>query len=369
MRHMKQAPTFSAMRLVRCVVPLLAALDLTTAAAAEGSVMMGKGADITSMCGSKPMVVGLSDGYGGDTWRRITQAEIQDELSRCPNVKKFIYTNANGNQQKANSDINSLVAQGVNVLLVFPDFGAAQLPAMRAAMKAGVTVVPYLAILGGTAGKDYTANVYQDMFRIGQSWADWYGKNLKTGNVLFMGGTPGATSSQNFLDGFKAGLKKYPGLKLVEDSYIVTNWNAVDAQKAVTGLLAKHSKIDGIATDYGVTTLATVKAFEQAGLPVPPLATVASNNELNCKYLARKKAGKGFDYFTLDGSTTAVRFALRRGVAAYQGTKNPEPLSVMAFPYADSSAGLDPKCADGAPPDADLSSILPSDKLQAIFKN
>lgn len=357
-----------AVQRARWMAPLLTALSVAPASAADDAAIMGKGADISKMCGRKPMVVGLADGYGGDTWRRITLAEIQDELSVCKNVKKFIYTNANGDQQKANADINSLVAQGVNVLVVFPDFGAAQIPAMRSATKAGVTVVPYLAKPGGTAGKDYAANVYQDTYRVGQTWADWYGKNLKTGNVVFMGGTPGATSSQNFLDGFKAGLKKYPGLKLLEDNYIVTNWNPVDAQKAVSGLLAKHPKIDGIATDYGVTTLGAVKAFEQAGLATPAMATLASNNELNCKYLALKKAGKSFPYYSLDGTTTTVRFALRRAVAAFQGTSNPEPLGVIPFLYADSATGVDPKCSELAPPDADLSSLLSSDKLQAIFK-
>lgn len=355
-------------RNVHVVAPFLLALTSLSTFAADEVALMGKGADIATMCGTKPMIVGLADGYGGDTWRRTSLVEIQDELSKCSNVKKFIYTNANGDQQKANSDINSMVAQGVNVLVVFPDFGAAQIPAMRSATKAGVTVVPYLAKPGGTTGKDYAANVFQDTYRVGQTWADWYGKNLKNGNLVFMGGTPGATSSQNFLDGLKAGLKKYPALKLLEDNYIVTNWNPADAQKAVTGLLAKHPKIDGIATDYGVTTMGAVKAFEQANLPIPAMATLASNNELNCKYAEQKKSGKAFQYYSLDGTTSTVRFAVRRAVAAYQGTTNREPMGVIPFVYADSSANLDPKCSDTAPPDADLSSLLPAEKLQAIFK-
>lgn len=369
MSHFKKVPQPTVQRIMRCVIPLAAMFSIGSVMAAEPSATMGKGADIASMCGTKPMKVGLADGYGGNTWRRISLAELKDELSQCPNVEKFMYTNANGDQQKARSDINSLVAQGVDVLLVFPDFGAAQLPAMRSATKYGVTVVPYLAKVNGKPGKDYSANVYEDTFQISQAWADWYGKTLKTGKVLLLGGTAGAASSQNFMDGFKAGLKKYPGLHLLEDHYIVTNWNPVDAQKAISGLIAKYPHIDGIATDYGVTADAVVKAYDQAGLPIPALATVASNNQLNCKYMEKKKSGNGFSYLSLDGTTTSVRFALRRAIANFQGTKDPESLGLMPFVYADSSEGIDPKCLPTAPPDADLSSILPPEKLNEIFKN
>ena len=118
-----------------------AGLICTAAHAADDSLTNRQG-DITPLCGTKPMIVGVSDGYGGNTWRKTGLAEVKDELSRCKNVKRVIYSNANGDPQKANSDINSMVAQGVNVLIMLPDFGAVQLPAMRAAMKAGVEVVP-----------------------------------------------------------------------------------------------------------------------------------------------------------------------------------------------------------------------------------
>ncbi|MFJ3522707.1 substrate-binding domain-containing protein [Pseudomonas sp. NPDC090203] len=336
-------------------------------AAASDYATMGEGADITAMCGSKPMTVALTDGYGGDTWRKIVLAEVQDELSKCPNVKRFIYTNANGNQQKSNSDINSLVSQGVDVMVTFTDFGDAMLPALRSAKKAGVTVVPYFSKISGTPGRDYTALVYQDQERVGELWADWFGSTIKEGNVLLLGGVPGASSSLRFMQGFKKGVQKYPGLHLLDDNYIVTNWTPSDAQKAVSGLIAKYSKIDGIASDFGATTLAAVKTFQQAGLAVPAQATLASSNELNCRYSDDVGAGKGWPYFSLDGTTTLARFAVRRAVAEFQGTPDPEPLAIVPFPSADSTKGFAPKCDPSAPPDADFSSNLSSEKLKQLF--
>ncbi|TDG20927.1 ribose ABC transporter substrate-binding protein [Paraburkholderia silviterrae] len=357
----------SAMQL--CASLLLAAgFTCTAAHAAQDSITNHQG-DITPLCGTKPMIVGVSDGYGGNTWRKTGLAEVRDELSRCKNVTRIIYSNANGDPQKANSDINSMVAQGINVLILLPDFGAVQLPAMRAAMKAGVAVVPYSAQLAGTPGRDYVVNVVGDTQQIGVLWADWLGTTLKKGNVVFMGGSPGATTSQNFMDGLREGLKKYPGLKLLNQQYIVTNWNPVDAQKATVGLIAQYPKIDAIVTDGGETALAAVKAFEQAHLPVPAIATIASDNQVNCHFIAAKQAGKAYPYYTLDGTTTYVRFAVRQGVAAYQGTADKESPSILPYAYADSSKGLDPKCDPSAPPDADLTSALPPQKLKAVFEH
>jgi ribose transport system substrate-binding protein len=355
-------------RLRNAGVLFFAGLICTAAYAGTDSVANHQG-DITPLCGSKPMIVGVSDGYGGNTWRKTGLEEVKDELSRCKNVTRVLYSNANGDPQKANSDINSMVAQGINVLIMVPDFGAVQLPAMRAAMKAGVAVVPYSAQMPGVPGRDYVVNVVGDTKEVGILWADWLGSTLKTGNVVFMGGSPGATTSQNFMDGLKAGLKKYPGLKLLNEQYVVTNWNPVDAQKATAGLIAHYPKIDAIVTDFGETALSAVKAFEQAHLPVPAIATIASDNELNCHYVAAKQSGKAFPYYTLDGTTTYVRFAVRQGVAAYQGTTDREPSAVLPFPYADSAKGMDPKCDPAAPPDADLSSALPPQKLKAVFEH
>src|SRR5205823_1384888 len=84
-----------------------------------------------SWCGSKKVTIALADGFGDNNWRRITTGEARDEVKKCPNVTTFKYTDGQGNTQKAISDINSLVAQGVNGMVVFPDAGKAVLPAIR----------------------------------------------------------------------------------------------------------------------------------------------------------------------------------------------------------------------------------------------
>ncbi|SCB46801.1 substrate-binding domain-containing protein [Rhizobium multihospitium] len=341
-----------------------------TAVEAADYVVSDKGADIKPLCGKKPMKVALVDGVGSNTWRKIAVAEFKDELSKCSNVTDVLYADSLGDQQKYNSDLNSMASMGVNVLVTFTDYGDAALPAYRSAYDGGSTVVvPYYSKISGTPGQDFSVNVYQDQAFIGKLWADWVNKTLGgKGNIVMLGGTPGATSSEQFLDGLKEGLKPYPGIKMLDENYIVTNWNPADAQRAVAGLIAKYPQIDAIVSDSGMATIAATKAYEQAGLPIPPEATINGINEMGCRYEDLKAAGKGWKHFAVDGATSMVRFAVRAGVAAYQETASTEPTVIVPYVYADTEAGKPPRCNRAAPPDADLSSTLSEDKLKAVFK-
>jgi ribose transport system substrate-binding protein len=347
---------------------LMALLATTSVVFAFGATMsfaetiqVDKGGDIAALCGSKPTRIALVDGYGGDTWRKITEAELRDEASKCANITEVAYAESGGDPQNYNSLINGYTAQGYDIILAFTDFGDAALPAYRAAFAAGVTMVPYFGNISGEAGTDYAVNPFQDSIAIGASYAEWTAKALGgKGNVLMLGGPAGAASSQDFMNGFKDGLKAFPDLKLLDENYIVTNWNPADAQKATAGLIAQYPQIDAIASDYGVTALAATKAFLQAGVPVPAMSSIASSNEYHCLYQQKKAEGKPWKYLALDGSTADVRFALRQGMAKFQGLPIDEPLGVVPYVYA--------KCSDTAPPDADLSSLLPEDKLNALFQ-
>lgn len=338
---------------------------------AQESTLITEGADLSTMCGDKPVTVALVDGYGGNTWRNITFAELEDEASKCPNITRILHSVANGDQQKYNSDINSYVAQGVDIIIAMTDFGAAPIPAYRDAFEAGAIMVPYhadLTRLEGYLGEDYAANPYEDIEAVARNQADWLGRTVKSGNVVYLGGFPGAHSSSVMLEAFKDQLSNYPDITLLDQNFIVTNWSTADAQKAVAGLIAQYPQIDGIAGDGFYGALATVRIFQAAGLPIPAIATLTANNELNCKYTEIKDAGQGFKFYSHEGTSRGVRFALRAGIAAFTGSENPDHRAYLPVVMSDSEAGLDPLCDPTAPPDADLYSGLPEEKLEALLK-
>lgn len=153
--------------------------------------------DISNFCGDKDITVALADGFGGNSWRKITRAIFEAEAAKCPNIKKVLYTDAQGDTQKAISDINSLVAQGVNVIVTFVDGGEALLPTIQKATAAGVKVVPFVGSPGGTPGKDYVDFVSEDITTYGKNLADWTIKTMGgKGNLVMLGGIAGNSYSQ-----------------------------------------------------------------------------------------------------------------------------------------------------------------------------
>ncbi|MGR3376558.1 substrate-binding domain-containing protein [Salipiger abyssi] len=345
------------------VVPAL----IAGAALAEDFVYVNDHADIAPLCGEAPLRVALIDGYGGNSWRRTAFAELQDEAAKCDNITDVTYAEAGGDVQAYNAAINGFVAQGYEIIISYTDFGDAAIPAYRNAQMAGTTMVPYFSDLSGQVGVDYAANPYEDAFSAGKIFGEWVGETIGSGKTVFLGGLAGSASSVTFLDGYKEGLSDYPEVELLDDNFIVTNWNPADAQKAVAGLIAKYDQIDAIASDYGVTSLAAVKAYEAAGLDVPAMAFIATNNEYSCKWMDAKEAGEAWPQLALSGTTADVRFALRAALAARNDIENPEPRALVAFPFANSEEGVDPLCDRTMPPDADLSSSLPLDAVRALF--
>ena len=113
---------------------------------------------------------------------------------------------------------------------------------------------------------------------------------------------------------------------------------------------------------------ASLARLVAAGLPVPAMAFIATNNEYSCMYMDAKAEGKAWKQLALSGTTADVRFVLRAALAHLNGIENPEPRALVAFPFADSEQDKDPICDKSFPPDADLASSLPPEKLQALFK-
>jgi ribose transport system substrate-binding protein len=332
---------------------------------------IGDASELVTMdkvCGTKPIRVALVDGFGGNSWRRITRFEFEDEAAKCANIKEVIYVDGQNNPQKTISDLQGLVAQGVEAIVVFPDAGPAMLPAIRQAFKAGTSIVAYTASPGGTPGKDYVDFIAPNTPNDGASWAQWMADRLNgKGKVVFLGGTPGNLQSQAELEGMKKVFAKYPDIELLGGRPIDTNWDPAETQKVVAGLLTQYPEIDGIMSDYGGGSVGGIRAFLTAGRPLVPWAANDAN-EFACLWYDNKDKNPNYQIMTVSSRTWLVRVALRKAVAHAQGIDDPEP-SILNVPMVENSVdqNMQPKCEKGLPPDAILSSMLPADKLKAVF--
>lgn len=317
-------------------------------------------------CGDEDIVLGYSDGNGGNGWRKVTLTLLKDAVEMCPNITEAIYLDARGSAQTQISQMDSLIAQGANVIVSMPDAGAPLVPVFRKAMEAGIKVVPFTQPPeGGEAGTDFVAAVVADNVLLGEFWGDWMCETLDgEGNVIFMGGIPGNSQSLDELEGIETAFAKEgcEGMVILDPAPVTTNWQVAMYQQAMTGLIAQYDQIDGIIVDYGGGFVGAVTAFENAGLQVPPVAT-NGDNQLACLLMEQDTA---FIMYT-SGNKQVVN-ALQQGIAALNDVEPPEaalyPQAIVFDTEGDEEAICDPTLPAGAA----LGEGLSVEQLQEILE-
>ena len=330
-------------------------------------------------CGTKPIVFGFQDGGGLNAWSKASAAEVQKAVDLCPNVTKTLTVNAQFDLQKGISGLQGMVAQGAQAIVIIPDAGgsgAAELPGIRTATARGIAVVPWAADPGGEAGTDYLAYVDSDHVQDGRNWAEWMVERLpEGGNVAFVGGPAGNQVSADELSGIVEVLADHPEITLVtgDDTWADGGWDPAKSQQAMAGLLSQYDQIDGVFGDEGIATTGIIKAFQSAGRPLVPMATLEAN-ALACDFQELSATEPGFALATSSARNWTGRIAAQLAIAEAAGVEisdeerfSPEPIVQLPL-YEDSVAGGDlaPHCDPAEAPDALLSNNMTDDEVRAL---
>jgi ribose transport system substrate-binding protein len=350
----------TALALVACAPA--APSDTASAGAAVLAATDAAPGDITAFCPDEPTKVFYVKSAGGQVWSAISHAEFAAEAAKCPTLEESWYNGTSG-QQGAIAATTAAVAQGADVMVISPDFGPSQLPSMRKAMEAGVVVVSTVNEVDGREGVDYAESLVWDTTAIAEKQARWLAANVGTGQVAFLGGQPGAPSTQKTFDAFTEALGRLaPGVRLVPDTWVPTDWDPGQKRRAVAGLLAQNGPYAAFVSDYGASDVGAVQAVLDAGSPMPAFLNIGSSQAFVCQVQQH-----GIPWLGQDGTTRMSAASLRIGLAHLAGFASPEPVPYELFVYADTAAGQVPACDPTVSPDADLSSSLPVDRLRAVL--
>ena len=318
-----------------------------------------------SICdtGQGDITVALSDGFGENVWREITKMEFIVQALTFPNVKKIIYTTARLDAQKAISDIRSLAAQGVNVLVVFADHGPALLPAIQEATKAGVTVVLHNGTyVGGEPGKDFASTVGEDICQLGKDFVAAVAANSGKDQIgmVELGGTPGNGLSAGWQKcAEEEAAAKYPSIKVLGKAD--TNWTQEGAFQAMSGFLAQGD-VDAVIYEYSDGFRGGLKAFQDAGKePNIVVALRTDEQGLFCDW--EKANDPDFKIFFAAGMNYQAAVALNAGVKKAAG-EDVATVITPPFRMRQVEKGM---CNPDLPDLASTTTLLDGDMLKAMY--
>ncbi len=326
------------------------------------------GGTASSLCGSKAIKLGMVDG-STNSFLKIAEAEVKAKYASCSNIT-INYQTANNSADAYNAAVNADAAQGFDAIITNDSVGDQGLSSLKAAYQAGLVVVPYINVPTGDPGTTFTSAVHIGLKAEADKWANWLNKQLNgSGNIIFMGGPAGNPASQTAFDMLKQSLATTaPNIKFLEDAPVTTGWDPAVEQKAMAGLITKYPKIDAIVADYGGAALGSIRAFQTASVPVPPLATTALNNEFGCSVAKIKTTSPNFQLMSVDGvvriSAVAAGIAIQ---AVHSQSKQVPAVDFTDFIIWDTTGSNPPKCDPSLPPDADLSSSLSASQLAKVF--
>ena len=347
-----------------------AASEAAPAASEAAPASEAPASDVPSWCGPNEAVIGLLDGFGGNSWRLVTTESGRQEAAKCPSVKELVYADGQGDLQKSISDIQGMVSKGVNAVVVFPDASEAILPTLKEAFDAGVITVPYRVFPGGADGVDYTKFISLDAANDGKNYADFFKQALPDGgNILVLSGPKGNSQGTLMAEELRKELGadgKYTFIG--EAPFEVTNWDPALSQKVLRAAIAKYPQIDGIASDFGPSLVGALPEFTKAGKKIPVLAT-SDGNVLGCFWTDQKAAGNEFAMMTVATGNDHARTAIDYAVAAATGGTLP---ATSAHQHKLFENSLDPsmpvQCRTDLPGDIYLSAELTGEDQAALMK-
>ncbi|TDD53520.1 ABC transporter substrate-binding protein [Nonomuraea terrae] len=208
----------------------------------------------------------FSNAAVNNPWRQVGWKTMQAEVGLHKEITEFTALDAEGKDDKQISDIAELQAKGCDALIVSPNTTATLTPAVKGACgKVPVIVfdrgvetdcpVTFIKPIGG--------------YLYGADAADFLVEKVPDGGkVLALRISPGVDVLETRWSAAKTVFDK-SRLQVVGVEF--TDGDAAKTKSIVNDYIQRYGKIDGVWMDSGGTAVAAVEAFEDAGLPVPPV--------------------------------------------------------------------------------------------------
>ena len=203
-----------------------------------------------------------------DAWRQKMNKEMQRELLVHPEM--MLYTRvAHGSNELQCAQIDSFIAERVDLLIVSPNVAEEIKPAVTRAYRAGI---PVIVADRRVTGDEWTAFIGGDNYKVGRLMAEWLSEQFTRHNskpfiVLEIRGLEGSTPATLRHLGMMEGIQE--AQKPITVHSVDGFWLKADAYKAVRTYLQNHPLPDVIVAQNDLMAIGAAEAISSFKSPIP----------------------------------------------------------------------------------------------------
>lgn len=238
---------------------------------------------------AKKWRIALSNDYAGNSWRqtmlRDWEAAAQEAKDRGLIAEAPAFTINESSAAEQAAQIQNLILEGYDAIVVQAGSPTALNAAIREGIEAGIVMVCF----ENAVTEKSAWNIIPSYIGMGEAEVDFVAKHFKEGNLLEVRGLAGTTADADIHQGIVNGLKKYPGLKIVNEVY--GSWTQSIAQREVAGIIPSLPDDIVAVVTQGGDGYGTVRAFEAAGRKIPMVIMGNRYDELEIWKELRDKDG------------------------------------------------------------------------------
>ena len=209
--------------------------------------------------------IGVSQ-CSADIWREKQNAELRMGAYLQENVE-LRFAAAYDSDERQIEQIDSLIASGVDLLIVAPNQVATISPAIDRAFDQGIPVIVFER---KTNSQKFTAFISADNYEMGRIMGEYIVSRLKgRGRVLEIKGLAGSSPAIERHNGFMEALKNAPDIEVVAS--LQGDWTEPRAHTIVSQWLAAHpdTPVDLVFGMNDRSAIGARTAFIEAGRKLP----------------------------------------------------------------------------------------------------
>jgi ribose transport system substrate-binding protein len=287
-----------------------------------------------------PYKIAVSNSYIGNVWR-TQMIKMAYAYAKSPDVADLIdqefFTAVTNDRDDAaqQAAIENMISNGAQAVVILANTPTALVQTVQQARADGIVIVSFDTTVTPDPPDpsiDTGVTVNEDQVEMGRLLAEFLVEQTGgEGKILMVNGVQGTGVDTERREGAQGIWDQNPGISIIE---VVGDWDPGKAQTATATALAANPDIAGVWCQGG--TDGVVRAFLDAGIPLPPIAGEAENG-FRKQMLEYKD---DFNALSIGQTPGLVAVSMRAALSLLMGEPVPSAVSVP-LPMA-TTAELEP---------------------------